>query len=486
MKRFSTITFFLLLAVVFSLPVSVSAATSPGIKPGSFFYFLDTTFERISLFFTLNPEKKARKALEYADERLAEIEAIAGEKNSNAVITAIADYKNNIALATEKSKEVKDKGQAESLLASIEDGSSKNQEVLSAVLIKVPDEAKEAITQAIEVSRKGQKEATKQITELKDEVEQLKKEVAGFKSKDEAKIKTSEESSNQKSKDISAPIKSQISTELSEIRQLRKEVTDLKKQVDVTGQSTRGANLDGQTIPAQIIQPPTIKVQPVVSVPPQDFKPQILTILNAAKDNWVKLNNFSRECVSMVVQRKTDIQGLVTTDRATFFSNGPFGSTMTDAWTLLYDIVDNGVSAMNDYQTKCEVFIGVGNANIKLIDNSIATIQNSVGSMTSTQLTAYQSNYFGTDQYGSNRAVIQNLIDRVNKFIAVNDAQYRQVLTFIGKYIDRATTPTALPPTQYIPPTLYVPQLPQFTRCTISGDGGVGLQAYVNCTTSSF
>ena len=148
---------------------------SAGVKPGSFFYFFDTAFENISLFFTFNPEKKAEKALEYADERLAEIEAVAEEKNPSAVKTALANYESNVALATEKSKEVKDKEQAENLFTSIADNASRNQEVLSAVLIKVPEEAKAAITQAIEASRKGQEEATKQIAELKGEIEKLKK-----------------------------------------------------------------------------------------------------------------------------------------------------------------------------------------------------------------------------------------------------------------------------------------------------------------------
>src|SRR3989344_1346327 len=95
----------LLLVVVFSLPASASAATNPGVKPGSFFYFFDTTFEKIGLFFTFNSEGKARKALEYADERLAEAEAVAEDNNAEAVKTAITSYESNIAFAAEKSKE---------------------------------------------------------------------------------------------------------------------------------------------------------------------------------------------------------------------------------------------------------------------------------------------------------------------------------------------------------------------------------------------
>src|SRR3990167_2636059 len=168
MKKLTTLSI-LLISLAFVVPSQASAATSAGVTPGSFFYFFDTTFENIGLFFTFNPDQKAKKALAYADERLDEIEAVAEEKNPDGVKTAIANYESNIALATEKSKEIKDKGQAETLFNSIADNTAKNQEVLAAVLIKVPDEAKEAVTRAIEVSRKGQEEATKQIAELKGE-----------------------------------------------------------------------------------------------------------------------------------------------------------------------------------------------------------------------------------------------------------------------------------------------------------------------------
>lgn len=85
----------------------------------------------------------------------------------------------------------------------------KHQEVLAEVYNKVPDEAKKAIEKAIETSRKGQEEATKQIAELKGEVEQLKKEVAELKTKDEEREKVIEELSNQKQKitPTPAPIK---------------------------------------------------------------------------------------------------------------------------------------------------------------------------------------------------------------------------------------------------------------------------------------
>lgn len=208
MKRLSTIALILLLVVAFALPASASAATSPGIKPGGFFYFFDTTFEKIGLFFTFGPEKKAKKALEYADERLAEAEAVTD--NAEAVKTAITSYESNIAFAEKKSKDVGDKEKAEALLTSIADNTSKHQEVLTAVLVKVPDEAKEAITRAIEASRKGHEEAMQKIAELKGEVEQLKQEVAELKSKDEERGKTIEELNRSKSESISKPTPTSI------------------------------------------------------------------------------------------------------------------------------------------------------------------------------------------------------------------------------------------------------------------------------------
>ncbi|MBI5401027.1 MAG: hypothetical protein HZB12_02855 [Candidatus Yonathbacteria bacterium] len=97
MKKITTLSI-LFISVALVAPMQVSAATNAGIKPRSFFYFLDTTFENVGLFFTFGSEGKAKKALEYADERLAEIEAVAEEKNPEAVKTAIASYESRDAL----------------------------------------------------------------------------------------------------------------------------------------------------------------------------------------------------------------------------------------------------------------------------------------------------------------------------------------------------------------------------------------------------
>ena len=84
MKKYYAVIAILFVMTVFVLPVSASAKTKAGTKSGSFFYFFDKAFEKTNLFFTFRAEKKAKKALEYADERLAEAEESANENKPEA------------------------------------------------------------------------------------------------------------------------------------------------------------------------------------------------------------------------------------------------------------------------------------------------------------------------------------------------------------------------------------------------------------------
>lgn len=102
MKKFLTLLILPLMFVSF-LPITALAETSAGIKPNSFFYFFDTAFEKVGLFLTFSSEKKVQKALEHADERLAEAKESANDNKPKAVEKAMEGYKKEISLATEKS-----------------------------------------------------------------------------------------------------------------------------------------------------------------------------------------------------------------------------------------------------------------------------------------------------------------------------------------------------------------------------------------------
>src|SRR3989344_7965866 len=103
-----TILSILFISLAFIVPAPALAQADTGPTPGSFWYGITTSFENVTLFFTLNFEKKAEKALGYAERRLAQAKAAAESENSKAVETALADYETKINLATESSKKIKD------------------------------------------------------------------------------------------------------------------------------------------------------------------------------------------------------------------------------------------------------------------------------------------------------------------------------------------------------------------------------------------
>ena len=173
--------FVLILIILLLAPTFVWAETGAGITPDSPFYFIDTLSERINLLFTFNPERKARKAIAYSEERRAEAEALVSKNKPQLVKRATSGYEYSFNLAAEKAKEINDKDKASEVLNLITENSSKHQLVLEDVYNRVPDEAKGAIEQALEVSIKTQEEAFSQIAELKTEVKLLREELEALK-----------------------------------------------------------------------------------------------------------------------------------------------------------------------------------------------------------------------------------------------------------------------------------------------------------------
>jgi len=224
-NQFNKIFLGVALTTLLAMPVFVSAETNAGITPSSRFYFFDTAFEKINLFFTFGAEKKAHKALKYADERLAEAEEVANENNPEAVEEAMENYQANISLATEKSKELEDEEKTKKLLNTVSENTTKHQETLARVLEKVPEEAKEAILHAIEVSKKGYEEATKQINALKKEVTELKQELEEVKQQLEEKEQNFETSNTNNGQTTQNEQK-------EEIEQLKKEMGELKEEIN--------------------------------------------------------------------------------------------------------------------------------------------------------------------------------------------------------------------------------------------------------------
>lgn len=134
----------LALVIIFAVPILVSAAPSAGLKPTSFFYFLDITVEKISLFFTFDPFEKAKKSLLNADERIEEIQV--SKDNSKALARVANEYQKNLSQAFRHFEKIENPTQKAGFIISFENRSfahrntilsshdeSKNGEVRSAL-----------------------------------------------------------------------------------------------------------------------------------------------------------------------------------------------------------------------------------------------------------------------------------------------------------------------------------------------------------------
>ncbi|MFC1958592.1 DUF5667 domain-containing protein [Chloroflexota bacterium] len=114
MRKFG-ILLFCTLALMFCFPGVAYAQEGetlpdPGITPDSLFYFADKWGEQISLMFTFKAENKVPKALRYADERLAEIDAMIAKNKIKAATRATNGYQTCLETATQNMEQARLKG----------------------------------------------------------------------------------------------------------------------------------------------------------------------------------------------------------------------------------------------------------------------------------------------------------------------------------------------------------------------------------------
>ena len=143
---------------------------SPGITPDSSFYFVDIWGKKIGLFFTFRAEAKARKALQYAEERLAEAQVMADRNKPQAVTVATGGYDEYMTMSVEKMVEASEGGVDISEVSEmVALATSKHLFVLDGVMDIVPEEAREAIAQARGVSINGQGNALRALAGVNPE-----------------------------------------------------------------------------------------------------------------------------------------------------------------------------------------------------------------------------------------------------------------------------------------------------------------------------
>ncbi|MBI2621184.1 MAG: hypothetical protein HYW63_00870 [Candidatus Levybacteria bacterium] len=156
----------------------------PGITPDSPLYFFDTLGENIGLFFAFGDEAKTRKAVEIANEKVAEAQAMAEKGNEDAAEIAAERYGKVISTAAESLAASARSGEGfdEALAQLIAQATSIHLSVLADVYDRVPDQAKSSIERAMQESVRGGEEALNAVSgekreEVMQQVEEKRQEV---------------------------------------------------------------------------------------------------------------------------------------------------------------------------------------------------------------------------------------------------------------------------------------------------------------------
>lgn len=146
-----------------------------GLTPDSPWYFLDIWGEQISLLFTFNQQAKIEKALAYAQEKVAELEAMPQEAKEEAIAEAGKKYGQYLDLVKQKTEQVKNQGvDIDELSQRVAEATLKHQERLAEVYEQAPEEAKQAIENALEKSQHGHNTAVQAINsaQIKEQVQE--------------------------------------------------------------------------------------------------------------------------------------------------------------------------------------------------------------------------------------------------------------------------------------------------------------------------
>ena len=222
---------------------------------------------------------------------------------------------------------------------------------------------------------------------------------------------------------------------------------------------------------------PTPISQPIIT---PDYKPQIINILSAAKGDYLKMLQYSGECVSMMNKREADLQTL-DYNRNQILQSVTSDEYLAKRYGLFYQMIDAERAVFKAYKVSCGgTFPDYINGVISGINSEMLLVQNSNKPATSDDLVTYQVKYFGSDNTEKLRQGIKLRIDDMSVMIAKSNTSFSSLLSSMTSYVSGVIKSSTPPPQYYIPVAPSIPQLPQTTHCTISRDR---IQSYVNCTT---
>lgn len=113
--------------------------SSSGLAPDSFFYFLDVWGEKIVLFFTFNAANKTERALNYAEEKLAEAKEMVKKNDIENLEKSLKKYQGYIFLINKKIDDVGSDSKVERLINLIMEKFISHQKILQEFRKSTPD-----------------------------------------------------------------------------------------------------------------------------------------------------------------------------------------------------------------------------------------------------------------------------------------------------------------------------------------------------------
>lgn len=169
MKAAKVIAMALVLTLIASVAMAQPSTSSldPGITPDSPFYFFKVIVEKVKLFVIVDPAKKADLLAELINTKLAEAQAMLEEgkvEDAEKALELYQEYMNEMTdVAGEAAEKGKDLGE---VIERVKEAHEKHVEVLTGLLEKVPDQAKDAIEHALEVSQHGQEVCVERLEKI--------------------------------------------------------------------------------------------------------------------------------------------------------------------------------------------------------------------------------------------------------------------------------------------------------------------------------
>lgn len=143
---------------------------SDAATPGDALYSVDQAVERVRLAVANSPEAQAQIHAELAQERIEEAVQLSQQNREQHMVQALNRYQEHLQNAQQNAQEAQNQGKdVDEVLALLSENAARQQEVLSDVYERVPEEAKEAILKAMNVSQRGFTEATNAVSGEKQE-----------------------------------------------------------------------------------------------------------------------------------------------------------------------------------------------------------------------------------------------------------------------------------------------------------------------------